>query len=409
MPENVYRPGSGLMPPFFAGRERELKIFKQKLASTIEGTPMHLAIIGDYAMGKTVLLKRFERIAADTCFTYSCIAGAESTPDFFTSLIRGMSLRVKVKYGEPLLKKLASKVSISELKLSVFGTEGMLRFGSASHAQLSFKEYLSQLWGELSGKARAIVLFIDDLDAVEDFKNTMMTLRNAAMELHGECTVIMIIAGTQRLYDRMYDAHAPLVRFFEPLELESLSPEEAKAAIIHPAKTVGVTYEPEVVDKIAKYCGGQPYYLQEICYHVFEAANNGKKIGMPEFEIGFEAAFSDLTKLLVERRVEKLSQSEISLLALFEPKQSAPFSKVIKSSIERGMKHATAATALTRLKKKGFLRQISTGPNKGEYVVNDTILLMFIQKVSKDSDHSKFESRKATGLFEIAGSNATKY
>lgn len=385
MRENVYRPGSGLVPPFFAGRERELAIFRQKLDSTMKGMPMHLAILGDYAMGKTVLLKKFEGFASGDCFTYSCIAGAEGTQDFFTSLIRGMSLKVKAKYGETLLKKLAGKISISELKVSVFGTEGALKFGSASHAQISFKEYLLQLWKELGGKAKAIVLFMDDLDAVEDFKNTMMTLRNAAMELQDECRIMIVISGTQRLYDKMHEAHAPLVRFFEPLELDNLAPEEAKEAIVNPAKDAGVSYEAEVLGKIVEYCCGQPYYLQEICYHVFEAANEKKKIGMAEFELGFEAAFSDLTRLLVERRVETLSKSETCLLAVFEPKQPVAFTEVMKKATKTGMKQPTAATALLRLKKKNFVKQVSAGPNKGHYMANDSILLMLIKKVSKHS------------------------
>ena len=55
---NPFKPGSCLYPPYFAGRTREIEIFQKKLTQTVEGTPMHMAIIGDWATGKTSLLKK---------------------------------------------------------------------------------------------------------------------------------------------------------------------------------------------------------------------------------------------------------------------------------------------------------------------------------------------------------------
>ena len=58
---NPYKPGSGLYSPYFAGREREIEIFTGKLTQTIAGSLMHMAIIGDWATGKTLLLRKFSK------------------------------------------------------------------------------------------------------------------------------------------------------------------------------------------------------------------------------------------------------------------------------------------------------------------------------------------------------------
>ena len=52
---NPFKPGSGLYPPYFADHQREIKIFENKLNQTINGTPIHMAVIGDWATGKTSL------------------------------------------------------------------------------------------------------------------------------------------------------------------------------------------------------------------------------------------------------------------------------------------------------------------------------------------------------------------
>ena len=378
---NIYRPGSGVIPPFFAGREKEIRVFQERLESTKRGLPSHLAIIGDYATGKTVLLKKFDELAAKDCFTYTCIAGAESTPEFFTSLIRGMSLKMKARFGETALKKLSGKISVSELSVSVFGTGGALKFESVGQAQLSFKEYLMQLWEEIGDKSKAIIIFLDDLDTAEDFRNTMMTLRNAVMELGDSCKVMIVVSGTERLYEKMHEAHAPLVRFFEPLELENLAPDEARKAIMEPAKNAGKEYDEAVVEKIVQYCAGQPYYLQEICYHIFEVSE-GKRIGMAEFELGFDAAFSDIVKLMIERKVSGLSKSEMKLLSFFEPKKAMTFTDIVEVASGSKMKKSTATTSLNRLNKKGFVKKIGLGQDKGKYLVKDSMILIFLKKTA---------------------------
>ena len=60
MNTNPFRPGSGLFPSHFAGREEEVKVFERKLQSTRDGVPMHIAVLGEWGIGKTSLLTKFE-------------------------------------------------------------------------------------------------------------------------------------------------------------------------------------------------------------------------------------------------------------------------------------------------------------------------------------------------------------
>ncbi|HZL06088.1 MAG TPA: ATP-binding protein, partial [Coriobacteriia bacterium] len=60
--KNPYSPGVGTRPPYLAGREQQLRRFERLLADYPEKR-RNLRITGLRGVGKTVLLKEYERIA----------------------------------------------------------------------------------------------------------------------------------------------------------------------------------------------------------------------------------------------------------------------------------------------------------------------------------------------------------
>ena len=60
--KNPYKPGVGTRPPFLAGRDEQLRRFARLLEDYPEKRS-NLRITGLRGVGKTVLLKEFERMA----------------------------------------------------------------------------------------------------------------------------------------------------------------------------------------------------------------------------------------------------------------------------------------------------------------------------------------------------------
>ena len=312
---NPFTPGSGLFPPHFADREREVQEFRQCLQATLEGSPRHLAVLGEWAIGKTSLLIHLRRLAQERgALATLSVANPEETQAFIGSLIRTLSLEVQAAYGESLWKRLAKAVGLKEVSLSALGASLEFRFASPGEAQLSLQEYLRSLWNELRGRASAVVIAVDDLDLIADFRQTMVLLRNTAMELGlAGAKVMIVVTGTPVLFEKMWEAHAPLVRFFEPLELGRLPEKAAREAVVKPLEGSGVRFEPEVVEQSVRLSQGQPYYLQELAYHAFETAQDGMAT-VETFALAFERAFSTIAKAVFERRVAGLSAGEQKLL-----------------------------------------------------------------------------------------------
>jgi hypothetical protein len=62
---NPFRPGSGILPPLLACREREAAIFETRMARTCDGHPQHTALLGEWAIGKTTLLLHWRHLPAE--------------------------------------------------------------------------------------------------------------------------------------------------------------------------------------------------------------------------------------------------------------------------------------------------------------------------------------------------------
>ena len=379
---NPFTPGSGLFPPYFADREKDVQEFTQRLQSTLDGVPRHLAVLGEWAIGKTSLLIKLRRLAQEQgCLTSLSVANPEKTQDFIGSLIRTLSLEIKAVYGESLWKRLAKAIGLTEVSLSVLGASLELRFASAGEAQLSLREYLRTLWKELGSRVPAVIIAVDDLDLIPDFRETMVLLRNTAMELTlAGVKAMIVVSGTPVLFERMWQAHAPLVRFFEPLELKRIPDEAAKAAVTRPLQGSGVRIEPEAVERIIQLSGGQPYYLQELAYHAFETARDGV-ITAATFSLAFERAFSTIAKAVFERRVVELSAGEQKLLGVIVSlDRAAAHGEIVDHATKAGLKKGSVATLLRRLKEKGCVQQLETGAQKGRYFVEDPLFAEYVRR-----------------------------
>ncbi|MFQ6136701.1 MAG: AAA family ATPase [Candidatus Hydrothermarchaeales archaeon] len=358
---NPFKPGSGLYPPYFAGREKEISIFERKLESTVDGAPMHMAIIGGWGIGKTSLLNTLEKLAVQkNCLPASMIAYPEETTSFVSTLIRQISSEIKAERWLKSLKEI--EFSLGVVKLT---------FSSPGEAQISLREFLENVWVKIKDKKRAILITIDDLDLVVDFKGTMLLLRNTSMELTKRgCKVMFVISGTQALFERMYQAHEPLIRFFEPAILDRLTSVESQDAIRKPLENVGMSYGMKVVKHIGEISQGHPYYIQEISNHVFEKAE--EKFDDIAFQKGFAEAFSDISRDIFIKRAESGSPTEKKILRILASNKPLRFSEVLALS---KLSKSTASSSLSRLKDKELISQ-----KDKEYLIEDRLFAQFIRE-----------------------------
>jgi hypothetical protein len=134
-----------MYPPYFSGRKREIEVFEMKLKYLKNGISPHMAIIGEWAIGKTSLLRKFEDIAnAEGFLTYYCVARFRGG-EMFSNLVSGISAEMRREFGVGLLQKISRKISLESLSLSFFGLKGELKFSSSDSAAFPFREYITNV------------------------------------------------------------------------------------------------------------------------------------------------------------------------------------------------------------------------------------------------------------------------
>ena len=111
---NPFRPGSGILPPLLAGRERETAIFEARVARTREGQPHHTALLGEWAIGKTTLLMHWRRLrqqAGDAVVL--SMAYPQSADEFLAGLVTAIDAELATDWPRRLDVELGVGIGIA--------------------------------------------------------------------------------------------------------------------------------------------------------------------------------------------------------------------------------------------------------------------------------------------------------
>jgi len=378
---NPFKPGSGLYPPYFADRTREIEIFQRKLDQTIDGTPMHMSIIGDWAMGKTSLMRRLREVAEEQkCFVSEMIASpTDSTETFVNNLSDNLADDLR-RYGKDTTYK-KIKVALSKIDsvgVSAFGFGSSVQRTKQDHSspQFALRVGIRTMWEHLSKDYRAMVILIDDFDLIcnddDKLREIMLTVRNALMEsIKDGVKVICVVSGT-KLFEQFESIHGPLIRFFEPFVLLNLTLPEAKKAIEIPLQETDVKFSPNIVDNIVEVTQQHPYYIQEFCYVLYENAVN-KRVTSIVYESTYNKIIHDLARKLWHQRVSELGDLSLNVISIISNGNST-VDDIIKIGKKYHLQSGNIRTVLTRLLGSGII--LRTG--RGTYEIKDKLFGTYI-------------------------------
>ena len=381
---NPFKPGSGLYPPYFAGRKREVDIFRQRLKQTISGTPMHMSIIGDWASGKTSLLRRFTEVAEkEQCFVCDLITPSTDSAAVFVNYIsKALADDLRRQRGDTFFHKVKTAVdTVTGISVSAFGFGASLKMNEHDASpQFDLKVGLRTFWNEIKNHYQAMVLLIDDFDTITENtakrKQIMLTMRNALMEAIQDNTKIICVVTGAQLFEQFEVAHGPLVRFFEPCEIGSLEDNEGRDAIRYPLQDTTVKFNNNVVEKIVDLTDCHPYYLQEFCYHLFEHAIHNT-VDMRVFESSYTTILHDLARTIWRQKVYDLGDVPLKILCLI-----ASGCKTTQEIIDAGKEQfnltsGTVRGILSRMQSRGQLQKLG----RGEYRVKDKLFGEYVKQL----------------------------
>ena len=317
---NPFAPGAGTPPPELAGRDDLLERAAVALDRIRAGRSARSFILyGLRGVGKTVLLHRM-RLDAEARGIASVsteVPEGRSLPALLIPALRAALLRLS--RGEALRDTLlqgmralagfanALKVKYQDIEVSI-DVEPETGLADSSDLDTDLTDLLVTVGKAARERSTAIVLFIDELQYVPDKELAALiaALHSASQE---QLPITMVAAGLPQLVGRSGDARSYAERLFEFVPVDCLGDDDARDALIVPARKEGVAFDPDATSEILRQTSGYPYFLQEWGKHSWDVAD-ASPIALGDAQRATAAALAELDASFFRVRFDRLTPAQ---------------------------------------------------------------------------------------------------
>jgi len=317
---NPYVPGAGSPPPELAGRsfilsEAKTALLRIKAARGAQS----LILVGLRGVGKTVLLVKMKEIADAEGFKTAIIEAQEnktlasllvpSLRSILYSLDIVKNAKEKARRALRVLKSFIGtiKVHVSDIEygMSMSSERGVADSGD-------FQSDLSDLMiavGEAAKAASTPVCFlVDELQYIEE--NEFSALIMAIHKLNQtSLPIIFIGAGLPQILALAGSSKSYAERLFRYPHIGALEPEDARAALVNPAKEEGADYDEQALIEILRMTERYPYFLQQWGHDAWNTAK-GPIITLDDVKVATKSALTTLDESFFKVRFDRCTPSE---------------------------------------------------------------------------------------------------
>lgn len=344
---NPFAPGAGNPPPELAGRADILKQTRtalQRLALRRSIQPPIL--VGLRGVGKTVLLVKMQEMAEGEGFVVVSIEACEgrNLPELLASGLRKALLSLsmveaakdKAKRGLGVLKSFLGGfgVSYAGIELTYDPTIGVADSGDL---EADLPELLVELGEAAAAASRPVVIFVDELQVLKplEFSALIMAIHKINQK---KLPLAFIGAGLPQVLGLAGDSKSYSERLFVFPEIGALSEEDAVDAIVNPAKSEDVEFEPGAVSEIVRVTERYPYFLQQWAHDSWNIAQ-GEEITWSDVLDASDTSTAALDRSFFRVRYDRCSPAEkayMRALAELGPgnKRSSDIADVLGKKVE---------------------------------------------------------------------------
>ena len=210
---------------------------------------------------------------------------------------------------------------------------------------------------------------------------------------------------------------SPFFNIFGFYRVEPLMPEEARDLVLIPSQRAGCPFTEEEAEWVLRLAGGMPFFLQRVCYHLFEKKSelagspvNKKQIARLAYDDlfpHFEYLWQELDEKQQKQLQEEAQRKDFSERNLPELSESALFRKFVRETCHLSFFHLSAEEvlealreALKHLDKPGVLgmsklRHLRLVLSRLKY--GDTSLTFKTGLIVREVLNEAFEQMKGTG------------
>lgn len=311
---NPYAP---IKSGYLVGRDEIIQSGKESIYSLIHGYPRQpIVYYGLRGVGKTVLLIALKEYAIKEgvlTFHFEIQEKVSLINDIILSVNQTLSKinkTEKIKSIFEVVKNILQNFILTYTAGDNSISSEMNKKLNEMMLQNNVVELLLSLGRLAKESQNTIIYFIDEIQYAK--QNELEALITAQHRINQERLPITIIAaGLPRILVNMSKSKTYSERMFSFIEISSLKYEDAKNAIINPAKPFNITYTEEALKEIYKITEGYPYFIQQFCFII---SNKYKEVGLTIVKNMEELFFKELDKNFFKVRFDKCTSKEQEFL-----------------------------------------------------------------------------------------------
>lgn len=331
---NPYRPGAGMSPAYLAGRDNTINEAQNILQAINYGySARSVVYYGLRGVGKTVLLNYIENLADEMELPSEYMEIAERDRSFqyqmalhIYKLINRLSLlkniESHIKKALSILKAFTIKYGCDDISIEVNPANGISDTGNLAN---DMTELFLALGVIAQKQNKGVVLFIDEIQYIKDdeFEALMEAIHRTNQKNY---PIVIFSAGLPKIAKIAGDVKSYAERLFDFIEIDSLNNEEAKLALIEPAKRFQIIYTDEAVNKIIEITQGYPYFLQEYGKWVWECKKEESIIDIKIVNKAYDKFEQSLDKAFFKVRHDRATAREIEFMTAMVACEKLPCS-----------------------------------------------------------------------------------
>ena len=331
---NPYRPVAGMSPAYLAGRDNTINEAQNILQAINYGySARSVVYYGLRGVGKTVLLNYIENLADEMDLPSEYMEIAERDRSFqyqmalhIYKLINRLSLlkniESHIKKALSILKAFTIKYGCDDISIEVNPANGISDTGNLAN---DMTELFLALGVIAQKQNKGVVLFIDEIQYIKDdeFEALMEAIHRTNQKNY---PIVIFSAGLPKIAKIAGDVKSYAERLFDFIEIDSLNNEEAKLALIEPAKRFQIKYTDEAVNKIIEITQGYPYFLQEYGKWVWECKKEESIIDIKIVNKAYDKFEQSLDKAFFKVRHDRATAREIEFMTAMVACEKLPCS-----------------------------------------------------------------------------------
>jgi hypothetical protein len=316
---NPYTPNAGAPPRYLAGRRSEVDDFRVLLRRLGNGyTEQSLVVTGLRGVGKTVLLREYQKIATEENWVAVDAEVSKNTPfgPQMANLARRALLQTspRARWGERARRAAAVLKSFSltvqpdgtlTAGLDVEAEPGLADTGNLNDDLADVFEAVGHAALECS---RGVVFLFDEIQFLS--KNELEALIGAVHRtVQRQLPVTFAGAGLPQLPGLAGDAKSYAERLFKFPLIGELDREAAAKALVEPARAEEVRFQSGAVELVLDYTEGYPYFIQEFGRAVWNLAD-GPVVTAADTEDALALVEAELDESFFRSRIQRSTAEE---------------------------------------------------------------------------------------------------